>query len=240
MEYLLVLFVGVFAGTVGGIIGAGSSLMLMPLLTVLFGPQAAVPIMAIGSIMGNLGRVLAWRREIDWRACGAYCLTAIPGAALGVRTLLVLPPRAIELGLGLFFLTMIPVRRWLVRHATRIALVHLALIGGVVGFLTGIVVSTGPITVPIFTAYGLVKGAFIGTEAAASLAVYATKVATFKGSGALPASLVFSGIITGSALMAGSFLARRFVLRMPPGTFALLIDGILLASGLSLVGAAAR
>jgi uncharacterized membrane protein YfcA len=215
-------------------------MMLMPVLVMLFGPQQAVPIMAIAAIMGNLGKVLAWWREVDWRACAAYCSTAVPGAALGVRTLLALPPHAVELALGIFFLAMVPTRRWLARRSIKFSLLHLALIGGVVGFLTGIVVSTGPITVPVFMSYGLVKGAFLATEAAGSLAVYGTKVAVFKHFGALPLHVIFDGLITGSALMAGSFAARHVVVRMSPNTFKLVVDGLMLSSGLSLLWAAGR
>jgi uncharacterized membrane protein YfcA len=240
MGYLLVLFVGLLAGMLSGVIGTGSSMMLMPVLVMLFGPQQAVPIMAIAAIMGNLGKVLAWWREVDWRACAAYCSTAVPGAMLGVRTLLALPPHAVELALGLFFLAMVPTRRWLARRSIQFSLLHLALIGGVVGFLTGIVVSTGPITVPVFMSYGLVKGAFLATEAAGSLAVYGTKVAVFKHFDALPLHVVFDGLITGSALMTGSFAARYVVLRMSALTFKLVVDGLMLSSGLSLLWAAAR
>ncbi|SIO01623.1 hypothetical protein SAMN05444165_0520 [Paraburkholderia phenazinium] len=234
------LCVGLVAGMLSGVIGTGSSMLLMPVLVMLFGPQQAVPIMAIAAIMGNLGKILAWWREVDWRACAAYCSTAVPGAALGVRTLLALPPHAVELALGLFFLAMVPTRRWLARRSIQFSLLHLALIGGVVGFLTGIVVSTGPITVPVFMSYGLVKGAFLATEAAGSLAVYGTKVAVFKHFGALPLHVVFDGLITGSALMAGSFAARYVVVRMSPRTFKLVVDGLMLSSGLSLLWAAGR
>ncbi|QDQ80804.1 sulfite exporter TauE/SafE family protein [Paraburkholderia megapolitana] len=240
MEYLLVLSVGLVAGVLSGVIGTGSSMLLMPVLVMSFGPQQAVPIMAIAAIMGNLGKVLAWWREIDWRVCGAYCATAVPGAALGVRTLLALPPHAVELALGVFFVAMVPTRRWLARREVRFTLLQLALIGGVVGFLTGIVVSTGPITVPVFMSYGLVKGAFLATEAAGSVAVYVAKVAVFRHFGALPPSVVFSGLIIGSALMAGSFAARHIVLRMSPKTFRLVVDGLMLSSGLSLLWAAGR
>lgn len=240
MGYLLVLCVGLVAGVLSGVIGTGSSMMLMPVLVMLFGPQQAVPIMAIAAIMGNLGKILAWWREIDWRACAAYCSTAVPGAALGVRTLLALPPHAVELALGVFFLAMVPTRRWLARRSVQFSLFHLALIGAVVGFLTGIVVSTGPITVPVFMSYGLVKGAFLATEAAGSLAVYGTKVAVFKHFGALPLNVVFDGLITGSALMTGSFAARSIVVRMSPRAFKLVVDGLMLSSGLSLLWAAGR
>ncbi|MFC5552213.1 sulfite exporter TauE/SafE family protein [Massilia aerilata] len=238
--WLLVLLVGVAAGVVSGIVGTGSSMMLMPVLVIFFGPQQAVPIMAIGAVMGNLGKVLAWRREIDWRVCAAYCSTAVPGAALGVRTLLALPVHAVDLVLGAFFIGMVPARRWLARRDFRFSLLHLALIGGPVGFLTGIVVSTGPITVPVFTSYGLERGAFLATEAAASLAVYVSKITAFKEFGALPADVVAKGLIAGVALMSGSFFARSVVLRMQPATFRLLVDGLMVSSGLSLLWAAAR
>jgi uncharacterized membrane protein YfcA len=51
---------------------------------------------------------------------------------------------------------------------------------------------------------------------------------------------VFDGLITGSALMAGSFAARYVVVRMSPRTFKLVVDGLMLSSGLSLLWAAGR
>jgi hypothetical protein len=235
MEYLLVALIALFAGAVSGVIGTGSSMILMPVLVAGFGPQQAVPIMAIGAILGNLGKILAWRREIDWRACAAYCATAIPGAVLGVRTLLALPPHAVELALGLFFLAMIPARRRLARHGKRLRRAHLALAGGFVGFLTGVLVSTGPITVPVFTAYGLHGGAFLATEAASSLAVYLAKVATFRAADALPPSIVLDGLFAGAALMAGAYCGRFLVLRLARARHALLLDGLMLCSGLAML-----
>lgn len=236
----LVGLVGLLAGTLSGIIGTGSSLMLMPVLVVGFGPQEAVPIMAMAAILGNLGKVFAWWRLVDWRACAAYGCTAVPGAVLGVHTLLALPARAVELALGVFFLAMVPARRWLQRHAIRVTPLHLALVGGPVGFLTGIVVSTGPLTVPIFAGYGLEKGAFLSTEAAASMAVYLAKATTFRAADALPPHLVAKGLVVGAALMVGAFMARSLVLRMSAETHQRLLDGLMLVSGLSLLWAALR
>ena len=240
MDYLLVLVAGLLAGTLGGIVGTGSSLVLMPILVVMFGPRHAVPIMAVAAIMGNLGRVLAWRREIDWRACFAYCATAVPGAVLGARLLLAIPPGVAELALGIFFLSLIPVRRWLAQHELKLSLMHLALLGGPLGLLTGLVVSTGPLTVPLFTFYGLERGAFLGTEAAGSIGVYLAKVATFQAFGAFPLEVLVQGLMVGTTLMAGSFVGRYVVLALSPGAYRSLIDGLMLCSGLSLIWAAVR
>lgn len=130
----MVLFVGIAAGTISGIVGTGSSMMLMPVLVISFGPQQAVPIMAIGAVMGNLGKACAWRSEIDWRAVSAYSLTAAPGAVIGVHTLLALPAHVVDVALGAFFIAMIPTRRWLARRSAKLSLWNLAMIGGPVGF----------------------------------------------------------------------------------------------------------
>ena len=240
MSYLLVMVVGLLAGMVSGVVGTGSSIMLMPFLVVCFGPQQAVPIMAIGAVMGNLGKLAAWWPLINWRAAGSYAATAVPGAILGVHTLLTLPAHFIDMALGLFFIAMVPTRRALMRSTFTFTLAHLALVGFPVGFLTGIVVSTGPITVPVFMSYGLAGGAFLATEAAGSLAVYGTKIASFSGFGALPRSVALQGVIVGGALMAGTFWSRTLVLRMPASTFSALVDAMMLMSGASMLWAAAR
>lgn len=238
MDFLAVLLLGLLAGTVGGVIGFGTSIMLMPALVLVFGPREAVPIMAIASIMANGSRVAAWWREIDWRVTGAYSLSAIPAAVLGARTLLSLPTGLIDALLGLFFIAMIPMRRWMARKQWRLRLPHMMLIGGVIGYITGIVVSTGPINAPFFLAYGLVKGAYLGTEAMGSLAVYLAKALTFRHFDALPISLIFKGMIIGSSLVAGAFIAKRIVCRLEAERFRHLMDGLLLLAGLTLLATA--
>lgn len=238
MEIALVLAVGLVAGTISGIVGFGSSIMLMPPLVLAFGPRTAVPIMAVAALMANLSRILVWWREVDWRAVGVYSATGVPAAALGARTLLTLPPRLVEGVLALFFLAMIPARRWLIAHRLRLALWHLAVVGAVIGFLTGIVVSTGPINTPFFLAYGLVKGAFIATEAAGSLAVYVTKALVFHEFGALPPTVLMQGLLVGSTLMAGSWFSKRFVLELDAGRFRLLMDGMLVVAAATMLWAA--
>ena len=240
MEFALVLLLGLVAGTVGGVLGFGTSIMLMPALVIVFGPREAVPIMAVASIMANASRVAVWWREVDWRAVIAYSATAMPAAALGAATLLTLPPGAVEAVLGVFFVAMIPVRRWMARQRWKLGLPHLALVGAGIGYITGIVVSTGPINAPFFLAYGLVKGAYLATEALGSLAVYVAKTVTFGSLGALPWDAVVKGMIVGSTIMVGSFIAKRFVLALDPDRFRLLIDGLLLAAGLTMLWTAIR
>jgi uncharacterized membrane protein YfcA len=238
--YILVLTVGFIAGTVSGIVGTGATIILLPVLVYVFGPREAVPIMAIVALMSNVAKITSWWREVDWRATAAYALGGVPAAALGARTLLVLPETAVEVALGLFFLAMIPGRRWLAARNLSIGFGGLTIAGAVIGFLTGIVVSTGPLSVPTFAAYGLVKGAFIATEAAGSLALYIAKAITFQQFGALPLDIVVKGLITGSSVMAGTYVARLVVERLSIATFSRLLDVVMAISGFALLWAALR
>ncbi len=233
MNFLFVLAVGLVAGTLSGIVGTGSSIMLMPVLIYEYGPKHAVPIMAIAAVMANLSRILAWWRDVDWWACAAFSVPAIPAAALGARTLLVLPSRIVDISIGVFLIAMVPVRHWLARHNLKLSLWHLAIGGALIGYLTGIVVSTGPLSVPLFLFYGLSKGAFLATEAASSLGMYVSKSVTFRHFGALPAEVILQGLIAGTSLMFGAFIAKRLVLRLEAEMFRRIMDVIMLAAGLA-------
>jgi uncharacterized membrane protein YfcA len=238
LTYALVLAIGTVAGLVSGIVGTGATVILLPVLALSFGPKSAIPIMAIVALMSNLAKITAWWREIDWRAAGAYALGGVPGAALGARTMLLLPSHTVDIALGTFFLVMIPGRRWLAARNYRIGPLVMIPAGFFIGFLTGIVVSTGPISVPVFTSYGLLKGAFIATEAAASLALYISKAITFRSFGALPTDIIVQGLIIGSSVMAGTYLAKRLVERLSITTFQYLLDVVMLVSGIALLWAA--
>jgi uncharacterized protein len=238
LDYALILIVGLIAGTISGIVGFGSSIMLMPVLVLTFGPVEAVPVMAVAATMANFSRIVVWWREVDWRACAAYSFTGAAGAALGARTLIALPQTLIEGLLGAFFISNIPIRHWLMRKKFKLGLMHLAIAGLVIGYVTGIVVSTGPISVPVFLAHGLIKGAFIATEAASSLALYGVKLAVFREFGALPYEIMLKGLIVGTSLMVGSGLSKRLVLRLSAERFQRLMDGLMLVSGSIMLWAA--
>ena len=240
LTYALVLAVGLIAGIVSGIVGTGATVILLPVLVFAFGPREAVPIMTVVALMSNFAKITAWWREIDWRACAAYALGGIPAAALGARTLLVLPEQTVDLALGFFFLAMVPGRHWLAARNITLGYGGMALAGAVIGFLTGIVVSTGPLSVPAFAAHGLVKGAFIATEAAGSLALYISKAATFQHFGALPTDTLIKGLISGSSVMAGTYIARMIVERLSTRVFQRLLDIVMAVAGLVLLASAFR
>lgn len=130
----------------------------------------------------------------------------------------------------MFFILLIPWRRWAKVRNFSITNWQLSIAGVILGFLTGVVFSTGPLTVPLFSFYGLTKGVLLSTEAAASFVIYISKSITFSTIGALPVNIIASGILVGSSIAIGVCLGKVFVLKMPYYIFEILIDLMLIFS----------
>jgi uncharacterized membrane protein YfcA len=235
MIWLLILAFGLVGGIIGGVVGFGASILMMPVLVFAFGPKEAVPIMAIASVLANWMRVAIWWREVNWRVNAAYCATAIPAAALGARTLIALDARMVEAALGVFLIAVVPIRRWLLRRGLSVNLAGLALVGLVIGFLTGLVASTGPINTPFFLAYGLTKGAYISTEAVGSGAVSLVKTIVFRSFGALPWETIVRGLLCGASLMIGSYFAKAIVQRMDARHYSGILEAMMVVAGITMI-----
>lgn len=241
MTYAFLFGLGLAAGTLAGVIGTGGSLILLPVLVVLYGPKEAVPIMAIASTMANLGRIGAWIRAIDWKIFLAYGLGAVPFAALGARTLIAIPAYVADVILGLFFLAVIPLRRRVGRQgAFAPGIGGMAACGAGVGFLTGLVQSTGPLSLAVFAAFGLRMGTLLGTESAASLAIYATKASTFAVMGVMTRTLLLRGVFVGSSMLIGAFAGKGIVKRIGERRFDLLLDGAIAVNAVIMLASAVR
>ena len=138
-------------------------------------------------------------------------------------------PVVVDVFLAALFLFMIPLRR-LIRHShIHLRIWHMAAAGALVGFLAGFVLSTGPLSVPVFAGDGMRGGAFLGSEAASAILLYAGKLGRFGIAGALTPAIITSGLAIGLALLAGSMIAKRLVQRLQMRVFELLIDAVLVA-----------
>ncbi|WP_336168279.1 sulfite exporter TauE/SafE family protein [Acinetobacter sp. 161(2023)] len=235
MIYVALAIIGVLSGVISGVVGTGSSIILLPILAYIFGPKLAVPIMAIASIMGNISRVIMWRNELNIKAFLLFISLGIPATVLGANTLWVMSPMLSNLCIGLFFLCLIPIRHYTKRHNFKFSSWQMVIAGGILGYITGIVFSTGPLLLPIFNGFGLTKGALLATEAAASFGIYLTKSLTFGALGVLQQNILIAGVAVGTSLIIGNYIGKTFVIKMSERTFNLLLDCMLMVAGLSMI-----
>jgi len=236
LQALVLGLLGLGAGVLGGVIGFGTTIILMPALVYFYGPIQAIPVIALVATVANLSRIFLWWSSINWSVCFVYSITAIPAVILGVNTLVSLNDRLVEITLGLFLILLIPIRRWLRKKNFYLKLWQMSLVGAAIGYLTGIVATTGAINTPFFLAFGLTKGAFLGTEAASSLSILFTKGITFHQLGFLNNTAIIQGVLIGACVLIGSIFSKRIVLALPEKKFLLLMELVMLVSGLSILG----
>jgi len=235
LQALVLGFLGLGAGVLGGVIGFGTTIILMPALVYFYGPIQAIPVIALVATVANLSRIFLWWSVINWKVCFVYSITAIPAVILGVNTLVALNDRLIEITLGLFLILLIPIRRWMRQKNFYLKLWQMSLVGAGIGYLTGIVATTGAINTPFFLAFGLSKGAFLGTEAASTLSILFTKGITFHQLGFLNATAMIQGLLIGSCVLVGSIFSKKIVLALPEKKFLLLMELVMLISGASIL-----
>jgi uncharacterized membrane protein YfcA len=235
LQALVLGTLGLGAGVLGGVIGFGTTIILMPALVYFYGPIQAIPVIALVATVANLSRIFLWWSVINWKVCFVYSVTAIPTVILGVNTLVTLNDRLVEITLGLFLILLIPIRRWMRKQNFYLKLWQMSLVGAVIGYLTGIVATTGAINTPFFLAFGLSKGAYLGTEAASTLSILFTKGITFHQLGFLNTTAIIQGLLIGSCVLVGSIFSKRIVLALPEKKFLLLMELVMLISGLSIL-----
>src|SRR3569833_1358568 len=231
VRIMLLAGVAFVAALLAAVTGFGGSAVLLPMLVCVFGVREAIPILTVAQLIGNASRVWFNRRELDWRVVGWFAVGGVPMALLGGMLFARAPLAALTRVLGAFLIFIVVIRHLPKLKGFRIPLRSFALIGAGSSFLSALLGSVGPLMAPFFLAYGLVKGAYIGTEALSTVVLHVAKLIAYRESAVLPVHAVLSGLALGPVMVAGSFAGKRVVDRIPERVFVLVIDAMLLAAG---------
>lgn len=135
----------------------------------------------------------------------------------------------------MFLLLTVAYRRTDTGKRLRVGLRGFAGVGAAFGFLSALVGTVGPLAAPFFLSYGLVKGAYIGTEALTAVTMHAVKLGVYGGYALLGLRATLTGLAVGAVLMLGAFLGKRLLDRVPERVFPTIVEAVLLASGLQLL-----
>jgi hypothetical protein len=223
------------ASLIAGVAGFGAGIIMLPVIAWTVGVKAAAPVLTVTMLLGNLARLWWSRHELDGRAAGRYLLGAVPTTLLGVMIYAGTPAEWLGRAIGVFLIACIPLRRVLLWGHVRVRLVHMPFLGALFGFLSALVVTTGPITAPFFLSYGLRRGGFIATEAVCALGMNVTRGIAFSRYSLLGWDTVALGLILGSTMIAGAWGGRWLLDRMNDKIFLLILEGLTLFAGLHLV-----
>jgi uncharacterized membrane protein YfcA len=198
----------------------------------IFGPRLAVPILTVAQLVGNGSRVWFNREAVDYRVVGWFALGGVPFAVAGSILFATAPLDALTRVIGAFLILIVLWRRLRGGIIWRPSLRSFAAIGALSSLISAIVGSVGPLMAPLFLAYGLMKGAYIGTEACATVVMHLTKLAVYRQTEVLPDPAIVAGLALAPVMIAGSWVGHHIVDRMPERTFVVVIELTMLVGGL--------
>lgn len=219
------------ASTLAAVAGFGGAAIMLPILVWAFGVRDAIPVLTVSQLMGNLSRVWFNRNELSMPVVGWFALGAVPAATLGGVIFATAPAAALVRILGVFLLLTVAYRHTPWGKRARIGLRGFLPLGATSGFISALVGSVGPFMAPFFLAYGLIMGAYIGTEALATVVMHITKLVVYGRYALLNTRSLLAGVAIGAVMFLGSYVGKRILSRLPEWVFPYLIEGVLITAG---------
>ncbi len=230
LVFTLVLTVALVASTLSGVTGFGGGVMLLPVLVHVYGLRTAIVVLTITQAVGNGSRAWFGRKDIDWDVAGRFVAGAVPSAIVGSVVFANLSVPWLFRLLGVFLLVTVVYRHSRFRQPT-MPVAGFFPLGLAFGFLSAILGSVGPFVAPWFLAYGLVKTAYVATEAVGALTMHVTKTVAYGKLSLLDAGTMVLGLAFTPAMIGGSYLGKRLVGHLPEHVFQLLIEIVLIVAG---------
>jgi hypothetical protein len=226
-----VALLGLLAAVIGATGGFGTGIVLTAALTPLIGVKAVVPVLAVATVIINIGRFWFYRQHVERRAFATVVLAAFPFLVLGVWIYASLDARTLGIVLGLVILSSVPVRRFLKKRQIVLGRRGLAIGGGVFGLANGVATGTGVILISLLLGAGLAGPAVLATDALITIVLDLSKALLFHRFALLDSQHVFTGMVIGVASIPGSALGAWLVERMHARLHVLFMEGLILVGG---------
>jgi uncharacterized protein len=233
LNWLMLAAAALFASTLAAVTGFGGAAVLLPVLVFTFGVRQAIPILTVAQLIGNGSRVWFNRREVHWRIVAWFALGGVPTALAGGYLFAVAALPILTRLLGVFLLLVVLWRHIRPKRSRPFPMSVFTAIGAGASFLSALLGSVGPIMAPFFLAFGLVKGAYIGTEALSTVVMHVTKLVAYGQSSLLTRANVLIGLALGPVMVLGSYLGKRLLDLLPEFVFVLIIEILLITAGLA-------
>jgi uncharacterized membrane protein YfcA len=232
-----------FAFSLSAVCGGGASFILIPMLSWVL-PGAQIPAaLSIGTATSSVSRIIIFFRNIRWDIVLWFVPPAIPAVWLGSWMLTSLNPFYLELLLGLFLLSNIPLifkSQKSISKSTTVAKGYLVLIGVAAGFISGLTGAVGLLFNRFYLRYGLSKEEIVATRAANELLLHLLKLGLYASFGLLTIKVLSFGLLIAVAAVLSSWIVKRILPYISEQVFqrvgysAMVISGIIMVSNASI------
>jgi uncharacterized membrane protein YfcA len=235
LTWMILIGTALLGSTIGGIAGFGAGILLLPVAAWTLGIRAAVPVLTVTMLFGNLARIWWSRHDLNGSVTLRFVAGAVPATAVGAMIFAGASSDWLGRAIGAFLLASVPLRRFLTSGRLHVRAAHFPFVGGAVGLLSALVVTTGPVVTPFFLAYGLRRGAFIATEAVCAGAMHVARGLVFARYRMISGETLLIGLVLGATMFAGAWIGRRTLDRMSDRVFLAIIEVLLVGMGLQML-----
>ena len=221
-------------GVLKGATGAGSPIVAIPVLSLLYGVPFAVTVFVLPNLLTNLWQLWQYRQYITaMRFAAIMAVSGGIGAGLGSVMLAHLPAQSLMLGVGVMVLLYVSFRLarpgWRLPQSTaNTFVVPVGFFGGMMQGASGI---SAPISLTFLNAIGFERSVFIVTISAYFTVVTASQIPVLWSLGLLDTHRVLQSLLAFGVIFLGLPIGEALAKRMSATVF----DRITLAL-LSLIG----
>lgn len=234
-KMIAVLFICSFiAALISGAAGFGGSLLLLPVVTACVGAEIAVPVLTLSQLLGNLSRMTAGWKKIDWKSAGWFSITSLPLAALGAFGFSLLPKDLVTRCIGLALIILVIAKLLSGKDLPKGK--RTLLIGGAIsGGLSGLCGSGGPIGAAVFLSLDLSPVAYIASEAATATSMHILKTIIYSKLTTMTVNSLVIGLTMGVCMIVGTYAANHFIKKMNKVRFQKYVAVLLCVVGLYMI-----
>ncbi len=207
-------------------------MLILPVLVWFYGPDVAVPVVAIFQLFGTCSRVWINREFLNWKVVAWFAAGSLPFAILGSFLFISVNTELLTriMGGGMIALVVLTQLPWSKR--ARMRLWGFVPLGASAGFLASVFGIPGPFAPVFFLAYGMSSREYIATFSMGMLLIQLPKLAIYGGGGALLTPLVTGlGLTLGVVAIGGAYFGAQLLRRVPDKYFSTGINVIVAAFG---------
>ncbi|KNY30154.1 TSUP family transporter [Pseudobacteroides cellulosolvens] len=224
--YVLLFIGSFFAAAISGAAGFGGALLLLPLLSRTIGTTLAVPVLTIAQLIGNLSRAFFGFNQIKWKPVTLFIFGAVPMSVLGAFSFVKVPKEILTRGIGLAIIVFVLLKYFKVLKCMP-SNKTMFIGGAMVGFISGLVGSAGPIGAALFLSLNLPPVSYIASEAVTAIAMHISKTVVYQKYLGIGLYALGIGLFMGVAMIAGTLAGKKVIDNMSNEKFMKFV-GILL------------
>jgi uncharacterized membrane protein YfcA len=214
MEVLLVAL-GVLAGALTTLAGQGGGTILLLALAAAVGPHRALAMSTVALCIGNVHRVITFRRWIAWRVARPLMTSTILGSVMGGAFAAKMP--ALWLKAIIVSMTALGIASRYRKGAKLLSSNRGLGAGGLlVGLLTGTSGGAGFLLAPLTMGAGLTGEAYMATQSIAAVTIHIGRLAAYAHGGLYRNVAALDVVLLTVSILFGNVIAQRFRGRISP------------------------